>query len=74
MRRADYLVLLVLFVSIVLCGIVTSCNECQENRRLVDIPANIEFISCRGITYAYIVHYEGKKYMMSTSGGILEIK
>lgn len=72
MRRVSYLVLLVL--SIALCSILSSCNECQEDRRLIEVPAKIEFISCSGITYAYIVHYEGKKYMMNTNGGILEIK
>lgn len=72
MRRVSYLVLLVL--SIALCSILFSCNECQGNRRFIEIPAKIEFISCSGITYAYIVHYEGKKYMMNTNGGILEIK
>lgn len=74
MRRVDYLVLLVLFITITLCSILSSCNECQEDRRLIEVPAKIEFISCSGITYAYIVHYEGKKYMMNTNGGILEIK
>jgi hypothetical protein len=72
MRRVSYLVLLVL--SIALCSILSSYNECQGNRRFIEIPAKIEFISCSGITYAYIVHYEGKKYMMNTNGGILEIK
>lgn len=72
MRRVSYLVLLVL--SIALCSILSSCNECQGNRRFIEIPAKIEFISCSGITYDYIVHYEGKKYMMNTNGGILEIK
>lgn len=72
MRRVSYLVLLVL--SIALCSILSSCNECQGNRRFIEIPAKIEFISCSGITYAYIVHYEGKKYLMNTKGGILEIK
>lgn len=72
MRRVSYLVLLVL--SIALCSILSSCNECQGNRRFIEIPAKIEFISCSGITYAYIVHYEGKKYMMNTNDGILEIK
>ena len=72
MRRVCYLVLLVL--SIALCSILSSCNECQGNRRFIEIPAKIEFISRNGINYAYIVHYEGKKYMMNTNGGILEIK
>lgn len=72
MRRVSYLVLLVL--SIALCSILSSCNECQGNRRFIEIPAKIESIRCSGITYAYIVHYEGKKYMMNTNGGILEIK
>lgn len=72
MRRVSYLVLLVL--SIALCSILSSYNECQGNRRFIEIPAKIELISCSGITYAYIVHYEGKKYMMNTNGGILEIK
>lgn len=60
MRKVNYLVLLILFITIALCSILSSCNECQEDRRLIEVSTKIEFISCSGITYAYIVHYEGK--------------
>lgn len=74
MRRVDYLVLLVLFITITLCSILSSCNECQEDGRLIEVPAKIESINYNGKSYGYIVHYEGKKYIMNVKGGILEIK
>lgn len=72
MRRVSYLVLLVL--SIALCSILSSYNECQGNRRFIEIPAKIEFINYNGKSYGYIIHYEGKKYIMNVKGWILEIK
>lgn len=72
MRRVSYLVLLVL--SIALCSILSSCNECQEDRRLIEVSTKIESINYNGKSYAYIIHYEGKKYIINVKGGILEIK
>lgn len=46
----------------------------QEDRRLIEVPAKIESINYNGKSYGYIIHYEGKKYIMNVKGGILEIK
>lgn len=73
MRRVSYLVLFVLFVSIFVCW-MTSCNDVHGRNSLGYVNNNIEFISDKGYIYAYVIKYEGKKYMMNPRGGVLEIK
>lgn len=73
MNRLSYLVLLILFVSIAVCG-MTSCNDGPGKNSLGYVNSNIEFISNKGYTYAYVIKYEGKKYLLNPRGGILEIK